>query len=148
MKRLFRKYLRISLGALLIPVGVVGLILPVMPGWPFLILGLALLSTEWEPARRLYVGFEKKFPRVFRLGDQLKEQTLDVFRRSKSVWQVVAGFWGLARNFPTGDAAPPKPTVHPETIISPKQKPEEPVESGSAAKPSGGNPSEHSPTAS
>lgn len=45
--------LRIIAGFLLILVGLIGWLLPIMPGWPFILLGLALLSRHFHWARRL-----------------------------------------------------------------------------------------------
>jgi len=59
--------LRFSLGCVLVAVGVAGLLLPILPGWIFLLPGLALLST---------------FPRVKRLIDPLKKKLVRLYRRS------------------------------------------------------------------
>jgi uncharacterized membrane protein YbaN (DUF454 family) len=40
-------------GFVLVTVGVMGLILPIMPGWVFLIPGLAILSQRYVWAKRL-----------------------------------------------------------------------------------------------
>ncbi len=40
-------------GFFLVFIGVIGLILPVMPGWIFLIPGLAMLSERFPSVRRL-----------------------------------------------------------------------------------------------
>ena len=45
--------LKIAGGIGLVLVGVVGLILPIMPGWVFLIPGLVILSEYFPPIRRL-----------------------------------------------------------------------------------------------
>lgn len=52
VKRL-RKVLRPILGVSLILVGIVGLILPIMPGWVFVIPGLLILADYLPPLRRL-----------------------------------------------------------------------------------------------
>jgi uncharacterized membrane protein YbaN (DUF454 family) len=56
--------LRVILGAVLTALGVLGLILPVMPGWIFLIPGLALLSVHFRWARRLLDYFRHRRPRL------------------------------------------------------------------------------------
>ena len=45
--------LRAILGFVLVAVGIIGLILPIMPGWIFLIPGLVILSKDFDWARRL-----------------------------------------------------------------------------------------------
>jgi uncharacterized membrane protein YbaN (DUF454 family) len=47
------KGLRLAGGLVLTFVGVLGVVLPVMPGWIFLIPGLMLLSSHFPWARRL-----------------------------------------------------------------------------------------------
>ncbi len=48
-----RAILRIASGIGLVIVGVIGLIVPVMPGWIFLIPGLVILADYFPPIRRL-----------------------------------------------------------------------------------------------
>lgn len=48
-----RHTLRLLLGISLVVVGIVGLILPVMPGWIFLIPGLLILGDYFPPVKRL-----------------------------------------------------------------------------------------------
>ncbi len=48
-----RAILRIASGIGLVIIGVIGLILPVMPGWIFLIPGLVILADYFPPVRRL-----------------------------------------------------------------------------------------------
>lgn len=160
VNRLVKKYLRISAGTLLMVVGI-PLMVPGVPGpgLPFFLIGLAMLAREWEPARRLYTWLERKFPRVFRFGDELKDRTLGILRQSGNTWQVFAGLWALVRNPPTGEPAPaaksPAPAPLPAGMPAPgpsastgaaagvpaaatigaasQTKPAQPVESGSAA---------------
>lgn len=51
---------KISLGILLLILGVIGLVLPVVPQIPFLIGGLTLLSSENRHAKALLEWVEKK----------------------------------------------------------------------------------------
>jgi uncharacterized membrane protein YbaN (DUF454 family) len=53
--------LRIGFGILLIIVGIIGLILPIMPGWVFIIPGLMILGDYFPPARRLLDWAKGKF---------------------------------------------------------------------------------------
>jgi uncharacterized membrane protein YbaN (DUF454 family) len=48
-----RKLLRLVTGCFLILLGVLGLILPIMPGWIFLIPGLIMVSDYFPPVKRL-----------------------------------------------------------------------------------------------
>jgi len=48
-----RKILRPFLGFFLVILGVIGLILPIMPGWVFLIPGLVILADYFPPIKRL-----------------------------------------------------------------------------------------------
>ena len=56
MARLIKRIAVLTLGWLFILFGIVGLVLPVLQGVLFLLIGLALLSTESETARRLDVA--------------------------------------------------------------------------------------------
>jgi uncharacterized membrane protein YbaN (DUF454 family) len=47
-------------GFLLVLIGVMGLILPIMPGWIFLIPGLGLLAERFEWAKRLVAWAKQK----------------------------------------------------------------------------------------
>jgi uncharacterized membrane protein YbaN (DUF454 family) len=51
---------RISLGILLILIGLVGLILPIMPGWVFIIPGLVILADYFPPIHRLLHWAKRK----------------------------------------------------------------------------------------
>lgn len=48
-----RKILRILSGIGLVIIGIIGLIMPIMPGWVFLIPGLVILADYFPPVRRL-----------------------------------------------------------------------------------------------
>lgn len=50
---MLRSTFRIAGGTLLVLLGVLGLILPIMPGWIFLIPGLVILGEYFPPVRRL-----------------------------------------------------------------------------------------------
>jgi uncharacterized membrane protein YbaN (DUF454 family) len=54
------KAARLGGGFLLVGLGVAGLILPIMPGWVFLIPGLLILSEFFPPIRRLVVWAKAK----------------------------------------------------------------------------------------
>jgi uncharacterized membrane protein YbaN (DUF454 family) len=56
MKAVFR----IILGTVLILVGIVGLIMPIMPGWVFIIPGLVILADYFPPIHRLLQWARRK----------------------------------------------------------------------------------------
>lgn len=56
-----RKLIRIVWGVLLVLVGIIGLVVPVMPGWLFIIPGLVILSDYFPPIRRLLNWAKSKF---------------------------------------------------------------------------------------
>ena len=49
MRRIFRPFL----GVFLVIIGIIGLILPIMPGWVFVIPGLLILADYFPPIKRL-----------------------------------------------------------------------------------------------
>jgi uncharacterized protein len=53
-----------------IVLGIVGLILPFLQGVLFLLVGLAILSSEYAWARRLLTKVRERFPKVGRIADQ------------------------------------------------------------------------------
>ncbi|MDZ4801064.1 MAG: PGPGW domain-containing protein [Bryobacteraceae bacterium] len=55
------KILRIGGGFALILIGIVGLILPIMPGWVFIIPGLLMLADYFPWARRLVDWAKEKY---------------------------------------------------------------------------------------
>ncbi len=56
----WRKYVRIASGVGLLIVGIIGLLLPVMPQWPFIIPGLMILGDYYPPAKRLLAWLRAK----------------------------------------------------------------------------------------
>lgn len=50
---MIRSTLRVSAGVFLVILGVLGLVLPIMPGWIFLIPGLVILGDYFPPVKRL-----------------------------------------------------------------------------------------------
>ncbi len=55
---------RITLGVFAGTLGVTGFILPIMPGWPFLIFAVFLLSRDVPPVRPIRSWMERRFPRM------------------------------------------------------------------------------------
>lgn len=66
----FRKILIGILGFTLVLVGLVGLVLPFLPGWLLIIAGLAVLSTEYVWAKRLSDGARKRANTMTRRRDR------------------------------------------------------------------------------
>jgi len=58
-----KRWLRIVGGFLLVLVGLLGLALPILPGWIFVIPGLMLLAREFHWARRLLERFKSYLPK-------------------------------------------------------------------------------------
>ena len=67
---MWRKALRIGTGVFMVLLGVTGLILPIMPGWIFLIPGLMILGEFFPPIQRLVNWAKKRWehyePEAFR----------------------------------------------------------------------------------
>ncbi len=68
-----RRIFRISLGTILIMLGVPGLILPILQGWLFLAMGALLLSIDIPFFDRLVQWIENRIPMV--------KKPLERFRR-------------------------------------------------------------------
>lgn len=58
---MIRAAARITGGFVLIVVGIVGIILPIMPGWIFLFGGLVMLADYFAPARWLVDWGKRKY---------------------------------------------------------------------------------------
>lgn len=56
-----KRIIKVGLGALLLLLGVIGVLLPLIPGIPFLVLGLGLLSLSSERIRRLIERFKERY---------------------------------------------------------------------------------------
>jgi uncharacterized membrane protein YbaN (DUF454 family) len=57
---MIRAAARISGGLALVAVGIIGIILPIMPGWIFLIPGLVILAEYFPPIHRLLEWAKRK----------------------------------------------------------------------------------------
>ena len=55
-----RRILRLATGIGLVLLGIAGLILPIMPGWIFLIPGLVILSDFFPPVKRVLEWAKRK----------------------------------------------------------------------------------------
>ena len=69
-----KKILKIVSAIGLILIGIVGLIMPIMPGWVFIIPGLVILGEYFPPARRLLEWARRK----------LEDNDIDWFKKTPS----------------------------------------------------------------
>lgn len=68
-----RHALRVGLGVVLVLVGITGLILPIMPGWVFLIPGLVILGDYFPPIKRLLHWAKEKAEKSGVMGGKAPE---------------------------------------------------------------------------
>jgi hypothetical protein len=68
-----RHALRVSLGIGLVLLGIAGLILPIMPGWVFLIPGLVILGDYFPPVKRLLHWAKEKAEKSGVMGGKQPE---------------------------------------------------------------------------
>ncbi len=72
-----RKVWRITAGVGLILIGIVGLILPVMPGWVFIIPGLVILSEHSPRIKRVLEWARRKFEDARRASGARPSATME-----------------------------------------------------------------------
>jgi uncharacterized membrane protein YbaN (DUF454 family) len=63
LKAKLKRWFNILVGLGMLIVGVIGWILPIMPGWVFFVPGLVLLSKEFHWAKKLLGWLRSKFPK-------------------------------------------------------------------------------------
>jgi len=63
MKAKLHRLCKLIVGGLLILLGIIGWLLPIVPGTPFIILGLAILSTQSEWLKNRLKLLRRRFPR-------------------------------------------------------------------------------------
>lgn len=61
--------------------GVLGLVLPILPGLPFLLLGITILSAEYAWARKLLQKLRERFPSLTSRSDAAKARAGEWVRR-------------------------------------------------------------------
>ena len=66
-----KKALMALVGILLMIVGIAGLILPILPGWPILFFGLSLIAPKLAERLKKYL-FRKLFKTVFKAPEGLR----------------------------------------------------------------------------
>lgn len=72
--------IRITLGVILIPLGLVGLFLPFLQGVLFLLIGLALLSSEVPFVARLRERIRNRYPGPWEKAEELGDRFRAWFR--------------------------------------------------------------------
>lgn len=55
-------------------IGVAGIVLPIIPGIPFLVLGLGMLATQHRWARALLTWGKRRFRKVWPKGQAVKSE--------------------------------------------------------------------------
>jgi uncharacterized membrane protein YbaN (DUF454 family) len=61
--------------------GIVGLVLPILQGVLFLLVGLIILSSEYVWANRLLIRVRERFPKIGRTADKATEKATAWLRR-------------------------------------------------------------------
>ena len=78
------RFVRISLGTILILLGIPGLVLPILQGWLFLALGALLLSVDVPFFDRLVRWIEQKVPPVKKPVERLRNYLKGSEKQEKS----------------------------------------------------------------
>ena len=81
MARLARRIIVLGLGWAFILFGIVGLFLPVLQGVLFLLIGLAILSTESRTARYYLLRLRRRYPRLAHKLDEAERRARDLYAR-------------------------------------------------------------------
>lgn len=75
-----KRILKISLGILLILLGLIGLFLPILQGILFLLLGTLILSSESKRVRRLMAVLRLRYPKQYEKTRQLGNKIRRFFK--------------------------------------------------------------------
>ncbi len=65
MKIVVKRIIILTLGWLFLILGVIGLFLPILQGFLFIGIGLAVLSKESETAKRILLWVKKRYPQAY-----------------------------------------------------------------------------------
>ena len=86
MRRRAWRFALLTIGWVLLVVGLVGSILPGHIGLPLFIVGLIIVLRSSRPARRLFIGLQRRHPRFFYPIRRLLRRKPEIF---PVVWQQV-----------------------------------------------------------
>lgn len=78
---------KILVGILLLPLGIVGLFLPFLQGVVFLLIAVALLSSELPFLRRWKERLQKRHPGLSRRAERARQSLLRWLRDLRSRWR-------------------------------------------------------------
>jgi hypothetical protein len=79
------RYLRITLGTVLLILGVAGLALPFLQGLLFIALGILLLARDFPLFRRIARQLRVRFPRIAATADRGRGRIVHILRRRPPV---------------------------------------------------------------
>ena len=79
--RRFKRLLGLAAGWSFVALGVLGIILPILPGLPFLVIGITVLSAEYVWARKLLQKLRDRFPSLISRSDAAKARAGEWVRR-------------------------------------------------------------------
>lgn len=82
MKAKIKKQLLAILGYFFLVLGIIGCFVPILQGFLFMFIGLALLSHSTEWARKLLIRFRKKYPNIARKADQFVNKLMMHFKKT------------------------------------------------------------------
>ena len=82
MKTMVHRYCKLTLGWVLVSLGIIGWLLPIVPGTPFMLLGVAILSTQSDCLRNKIDSLKARFPRQIAGLRMLKENLAAKIRRA------------------------------------------------------------------
>ena len=77
----WKRYSMLLLGWLFLLVGLIGGLLPILPGWPFGVAGIIILSKEHEWAHRLVEWIKMKFPRFGRIMEKSSQESHRIIKK-------------------------------------------------------------------
>ena len=82
MKAVVHRFCKLTLGWVLVFLGIIGWLLPILPGTPFMLLGVAILSTQSDCIRKRIDSLKVRFPRQVAGLRILKENLAAKIRRA------------------------------------------------------------------
>ena len=82
MKAMVHRFCKLTLGWVLVFLGIIGWLLPILPGTPFILLGVAILSTQSDCLRNKIDSLKVRFPRQVAGLRMLKENLAAKIRRA------------------------------------------------------------------